>query len=287
MIVPHGALSWNRSGRDSRGLLYGAIRTVYNNFGPSAQTIGAIQFQLLPMRTSVKIILLILVLFGRESTVMSQPGAVPRGMFEMNQLPSSTPPPVISPPSLSSTQTVSQFRISTFKDFIHKASQPEYRFVDGQMYNLQPLSDFLLWVADLPVNPETTAMLKTKTRPLPDWSILYGRVAQVTDRNGILLWKYEKPEMAVNPSLVLLRNYPLEKTLVDGSIVVAFAKNAGPYSYIDSQRSKSTVNSYNFGKPVTKQEFDLYLQRRRDTAVRPLPPAIRLPTNVQPAQGKP
>jgi len=149
------------------------------------------------------------------------------------------------------------------------------------MYDLQPLTDFLFWVADLPNNPETTAMLKTKTRPLTNWSVLYGRVAQVTDANGILLWKYEEPEMVLAPKLVRLRSFPLERTLVDGDVVVVFAKNEGPYSYIDAQGGKSTVNSFNYGKPVTKQEVDLFIQKR------PLP-AIKLParTNTPPVKQK-
>jgi hypothetical protein len=233
---------------------------------------------------NANILFLVLVLFGQSRNVMAQYMPGPRSPFETTQLPSSTTPPVIAPLSLSSTQTLSQYRVSTFKEFIHKASQPEYRLVDGQMYYLKPLSDFLLYVAALPANPETTALLKTKTRPLTNWTVLYGRVAQVTDRNGILLWKYEQPEMVLNPTLVRLRNYPQEKTLVDGNIVVVYAKNESPYSYIDSQRGKSTVSSYDFGRPVTKQQFDLYLQRQPAQAVRLPPPAIRLPTNVPPAQ---
>ena len=97
------------------------------------------------------------------------------------------------------------------------------------MYDLKPLADFLLSVADLPANAATTARLKTRTRPLPNWSILYGRVAQVTDRNGVFLWKYEEPEMLANPTLVCLRNYPQERALVDGKLVIVFAKNEGPY----------------------------------------------------------
>jgi len=232
--------------------------------------------------TAAKFCFLFLVLLCQDRDVIAQypPGQV--RFLETHQLPSSTPPPVITPLSLSRTQTLSQFRLSVAKEFINKASHPEFRFVDGQMYDLQPLTDFLLWVADLPNNPETTAMLKTKTRPLPNWSLLYGRVAQVTDGNGILLWKYEQPEMVLEPKLVRLRNYTLEKTLVDGDIVVVFAKNEGPYSYIDTQHGKSTVSSYDYGKPVTKQQVDLFIQKR------PLP-AIRLPaqTNASPAQRKP
>src|SRR5262249_53903166 len=160
------------------------------------------------------------------------------------------------------TQTLSQLRVSTFKEYVLKATQPQYRAVDGQMYDLKPLADFLLWLANLPATPETAAMLKTKTRPLTNWSIIYARVAQVTDRSGILLWQYDQPEMVYNAKLVCLRNYPKEKALVDGSVVVVFAKNEGPYSYIDSQRTKSTVELYDFGKPVTKQQVDFYLKNR-------------------------
>ena len=110
--------------------------------------------------------------------------------------------------------------------------------------------------------------------------MLYGRVAQVTDSGGILLWKYDQPEMVLNPKLVCLRNFPGERGLVDGSIVIAFARIQGPFSYIDSQRSKSTVTAYDFGKPITRQQVEAYLQRRARPAVRLPPPAIRLPTNI-------
>jgi hypothetical protein len=203
-----------------------------------------------------------------------------RPPVEATALPSSTAPPVIPPPTLSPTQTLTQLRVSTFKDFIRRASEPEYRLVDGQVYNLKPLSDFLLSLADEMPNPETGAKLNVKTRTLPNWTLLYGRVAQVTDRIGILLWKYEQPEMVLSPKLVCLRNFPEERGLVDGNIVVAFAKVEGPFSYIDSQHSRSTVTAYDFGKPVTKQQVDAYLQRRTPPAVHLPPPTIRLPTNI-------
>ena len=133
--------------------------------------------------------------------------------------------------------------------------------------SMASLTSCSMRAADFSTNP---TILKTFTRPLTNWSLLYGRVAQLTDRNGILLWKYEQPEMVSNPSLVRLRNYPADKDLVDGNILVVFARNEGPYSYIDSQRNKSTVHSYDFGKPLTKQQFDAFLQNRP-------PPTIRLP----------
>lgn len=193
--------------------------------------------------------------------------------FETYQLPSSTPPPVIPPLSLSNTQTLSQYRVATFKEFIKKASQPQYRAIGDQMYDLQALTEFLNWVSVLPVTPENTAMLKKATRPLPSWSLLYGRVAQVTDNNGILMWQYNAPEMVETPKLVRLKNYPLQSTLVDGAVVVVFAKIEPPYSYLDSQHSKSTVSSFDFGKPVTKQEVDKFIQNR------PLP-EIKLPAKT-------
>lgn len=211
------------------------------------------------------------------------PGQYPPGMrfpVEATALPSSTPPPVIPPPTLSPKQTLTQLRVSTFKDFIHRASEPEYRLVDGQIYNLKPLSDFLLSLADEMPNPETSAKVNAKTRPLINWTLIYGRVAQVTERSGILLWEYDQPEMVLNPKLVCLRNFPGERGLVDGNVVVAFARVEGPFSYIDSQHSRSTVTAYDFGKPVTKQQVDAYLQRRASPAARLPPPAIRLPTNI-------
>jgi len=138
------------------------------------------------------------------------------------------------------------------------------------MYDLQPLTEFLLWVGELPVTPENTAMLKNRTRPLPNWALLYGRVAQVTDGNGILIWKYDHPEMTTAPKLIRLRGYPKEKNVVDGDTIVVFAKAEAPYAYIDSQRGKSTVSSFDYGTPVTKQQVDVFIHNR------PLP-AIRLP----------
>jgi hypothetical protein len=192
-------------------------------------------------------------------------------VFDTHQLPSSTPPPVIPPVKLQGNQTLEEYRLNTFKDFLIKASQPQYRSIDGQMYDLQPLTDFLNWVAGLPNTPDTEAMLKTQTRPLPAWSLVYGRVAQVTDGNGILLWMYKQTDLTLDPKLVRVRNYPKEKSLVDGDIVVVFAKNEAPYSYIDSQRGKSTINSFNFGKPVTRRDVELFIQKR------PLPTIILPP----------
>jgi hypothetical protein len=224
---------------------------------------------LLKPAAKVSFLFLFLTFLNRDCVAQYAPGQFRN--LETHQLPSSTPPPVITPPSLPKSLTLSQFRVSVFKDFIKKASQPQYRSANGKMYDLQPLTDFFLWVADLPDNPETTEMLKHVTRPLPSWSVLYGRVAQVTDGNGILLWKYEQPEMVLNAKLVRLRENPWEKALVDGDIVVVYAMNEGPYSYIDTQHVKSTVSSFDYGKPVTEQQVDLFIQKR------PLP-AIRLPT---------
>jgi hypothetical protein len=233
-------------------------------------------------RTKYRNTFLLLFLFGLAAGVMAQNFLREPQFMGMAQLPSSAAPPVIAAPVMTNNQTLSQFRVNLAKGFIQRARVPEYRFVDNQMYDLEPLADFLLWVADLPVTAENTAMLKTKTRPLANWSLIHGRVAQVTDRNGILLWKYEQPEMVSNPKLVRLLNYPAEKTLVDGDIVIVFAKNEGPYSYLDSSRNRSTVNSFDFGKPATRQEVDKFIQSR------PLP-TIHLPpkTNHVAAQQKP
>ena len=197
-------------------------------------------------------------------------------LMDTHQLPSSTPPPVVPPVKLKDYQTLSDYRLNTFRDFLVQAGQPQYRSVDGQMYDLQPLTDFLNWVAGLPNTPETEDMLKTQTRPLPAWSLVYGRVAQVTDGNGILLWMYKQTDMTLDPKLVRVRNYPREKSLVDGDIIVVYAKNEAPYSYIDSQRGKSTIYSFNFGKPVTQQEVELFLQKR------PLPTIILSPRTNRP-----
>ena len=239
------------------------------------------------MRINIGIFPLVAAFLIQGHHVMAQYPPGQRLPFESNLLPSSATPPVIPAPSLPSTQTLSQFRVNTFKEFVRQASQPQYRSVDAQMCDLKPLADFLLWVADLPATPETTAFLKTKTRPLPNWSILYGRVAEITDRSGILLWKYEQPEMSLTPTLVRLRSYPQQSALVDGKVVVVFAKNEVPFSYIDSQHNKSTVNSYDFGQPATKQQFNLYLQRRPARAVRLPPQPVRLPTNLPPVQPTP
>jgi hypothetical protein len=233
------------------------------------------------MRTAIGLLLVALALAGHSQSSIAQFPPGQSRFLGVNLLPSSTSPPVITAPPLSTNQTVAQFRASTAKEFIRKAWQPEYRSVDGQMYDLQPLAEYFLWLTDLPVNAENTAMLKNQTRPLPNWTLVYGRIAQLTDHNGIFLWQYQQPEMVLNPKLVCLRNYPLEKTLVDGDVVVAFAKSEGPYSYVDSLRSKSTVNSYDYGKPVTKQEVDLFIQRKSALAK-----SVQAQTNSFPAQGK-
>jgi hypothetical protein len=93
--------------------------------------------------------------------------------------------------------------------------------------------------------------------------------------------------MVLTPTLIRLRNYPLQRSLVDGTVLVVFAKNEGPFSYTDSQRNKSTVNSFDFGQPATKQQFDLYLQKRTARAVRLPPQPVRLPTNLPPIQRTP
>lgn len=224
--------------------------------------------------------LMTLVLLGTSGGLYSQYPPAQLRMMESHQLPSSTPPPEIPALSLPDTQTLGQYRTEKIKEFVTKAGQPQYRSVAGQIYNLEALTDFLNWVGELPNTEDTKAMLKTRTRPLPAWSLVYGRVAQLTDGNGVLLWKYEQPEMVSSPKLVRLRNYPIEKKLVDGDIVVAFAMIEAPYSYIDSQRGKSTVNSFDFGKPVTRQEVDLFIEKR------PLP-TIVLPKRTNAPASKP
>jgi hypothetical protein len=120
-------------------------------------------------------LLLALVCFGLSSIALAQgpyrPGQYPpgaRGPFEPTALPSSTTPPVIPQPLLSNGQTITQFRVSTFKDFIRQASQPEYRLVDGEAYDLKPFSDFLLSLADQMPNPDTGAKSECQNPAAPE-----------------------------------------------------------------------------------------------------------------------
>jgi hypothetical protein len=152
--------------------------------------------------------------------------------------------------------------VALFKAFVIQAAQAPYRRLDGQIFSIAPLAEFLLQVADMPATEESRQELNQVVRPLPTWSILYGKVGQITDRNGVLLWKYEKPDMSGTPQLVRIEHYPLEKTLVDGAVLCVFARNESPYSYLTTERAKATVASYDFGQVVSLPEVQAFIQQQ-------------------------
>jgi len=184
-------------------------------------------------------------------------GRIPNEAGQLS--PASPPPPSVT---VTNNQQLDRTRVATFKSYVATAATPPYRRVNGQIYNLTPLVNFLNWVADLPPTPETKQILDGATRPLPYWSMVYGKVGAVTVDNGVLLWKYETPEFSDTPKLVRLRGYPSEQSLVYGDVVIVFAMNESPYSYIDNLRVRSTVSSFNYGKVASAQDVEQFIAAR-------------------------
>ena len=163
-----------------------------------------------------------------------------------------------------------------FKTLVLQAEEVPFRKVDDRYYNVKALGDFLIWVASLPPTEESKQALNLSTRPLPNWSLLYGRIGQITDRNGILLWRYDDSHLIGKPTLVRIRNLPSTRNLVDGEVLAVFARNEDPYVYIDTERTKVTVASYDYGQVVSNKEMQEYLKKLSN----PAPKKPKTTTNV-------
>jgi hypothetical protein len=171
---------------------------------------------------------------------------------EPDEIPPETTPPPAPMVKVPAGQTLASYRFQLARENLQKAGQTPYRIVNGQPFNLQPLTNFLGWVYD---NADNESLLKTRQRSLPEWSLLHGRVAQITEQGGVFLWEYSNPEMSSTPRLIRIRNYPGQKMLIDGETLTVFAKREPNYSYIATTHARATIESYDHGNVATLQDM--------------------------------
>ena len=89
---------------------------------------------------------------------------------------------------------------------------------------------------------------------LPGWELFFCKVLQVLD-DGLLVTKFEFPNIDSNGETVFVRNLPSEDSVVDGERRYFFAKNVGRYSYKTTAGARATVPSYDYGLVPTKEEI--------------------------------
>lgn len=152
------------------------------------------------------------------------------------------------------------------------ASAEPYRKIGDQVYNLRPLSEYLIKIRKMTY--EEMESFKP-VRPIPSWKYLSAKVIQITQHDGLLL-SLISPFESDRGKLVRLKNYSRESALIDGAEVNFFAVNDGTFSYVSVTGAGSKIESYNYGTVLTTKEFTDYIATLRPTAPKTNTPASKL-----------
>jgi hypothetical protein len=155
------------------------------------------------------------------------------------------------------------FAGADYRNGIRDASLDRYRTVNGQLYDLNPLSDFLIQqdrrLEHLSVSEQVDMLsdeldqLKAGTliRPLPIWSYIEGKIIQIPEHGNVLLMVKRSDEFKT----VIIRDVPHTDIYRDGDTFNAFAVEDGaPYVYLNTQGARTTITSYFYGAVLSESE---------------------------------
>lgn len=113
------------------------------------------------------------------------------------------------------------------------------------------------------------------TDPNKNWKIIIGKVSQVLGKGELLVTRYEDCTW-LGDSVIIdetqtktihLRNFPVEKVLVDGDLMVALATPSGRYQYTKTTGALATIEDFDFGQVISKEERAALDKERLEKAV--------------------